>query len=135
MLLSVVLVACKGNVFSLKQGDCFNGALANLQNHSHVTDVELVRCDEPHESEVYASFELPDSVWKGKDYVYNQAVTGCKARFEAFVGIEYEHTTLGINLLYPTEEYWKEMDDRLVTCFLFEDRRASRSGSLRGSRR
>jgi len=130
-----VLMACEGNVFSLKEGDCFNGALANTEHSIEVRNVDLVSCDEPHESEVYAVFELPDSIWKGEDYVFEQGGKGCQARFEAFVGIEYELSTLYVDVYYPLEASWKEMDDRAVTCVLVDDMNVSRSGSLKGSRR
>jgi len=138
MLLSVVLVACEGNVFSLKAGDCFNGPLTNPEYSVDVTDVELVSCDEPHQSEVYASFELPDSIWKSEDYVFEQGAIGCKARFETFVGIEYELSTLDVSINHPSVESWIEMDDRGIRCILSDgtgDMKAYRSGSLKGSRR
>lgn len=133
----VVLVACqsKSNVFSLKAGDCYNGPSFSVEKHTDVTNVELVNCDEPHISEVYAIFELPESSWKGDDYVAEQASIGCKARFEAFVGIEWELTTLATNYIYPVEESWKELDDRLVQCSVTEYPPKKVSGSLKGSRR
>ena len=48
----VVLLACEGNVFSLKVGDCFNGKHASTEYGIDITNVELMSCDEPHESEV-----------------------------------------------------------------------------------
>ena len=130
----VVLAACEGNVFSLKVGDCFNGPLSNTEYSIEVRDVELVSCDEPHESEVYAVFELPDSSWKGEDYVFEQAEIGCVARFEAFVGIEYELSTLYADIIYPLEESWKE-NDREVKCSVTEEPAMKVSGSAKGSRR
>ena len=130
----VVLAACEGNVFSLKVGDCFNGEESNTEESIEVTDVELVSCDDPHENEVYAVFELPDSSWKGNDYVFEQASIGCGARFEAFVGIEYELSTLYADIVYPSEESWKE-NDRKVKCSVTEESAMKVSGSAKGSRR
>jgi len=131
----VVLAACEGNVFSLKVGDCYNGPSLNTEHAVDVMNVELVSCDEPHESEVYAVFELPDSGWKGEDYVFEQTEIGCFARFEAYVGIEYELSTLYVDVLYPTKESWKEMDDRLVQCSVVQESYAKGTGSVKGSRR
>ena len=131
----VVLAACEGNVFSLKVGDCYNGAVASVEEHIEVTDVELVSCDDPHQNEVYAVFELPDSSWKGDGYVFEQAEMSCVARFEAFVGIEYELSTLWADIIYPLEEGWKENDDRRVTCSITEESAMKVSGSAKGSRR
>ena len=130
----VVLAACEGNVLSLKVGDCYNGAVSSVEEHIGVSDVELVSCDDPHENEVYAVFELPDSSWKGEDYVFEQASTGCVARFEAFVGIEYELSTLYADILFPLEESWKE-NDREVSCSVTEESSMKVFGSAKGSRR
>ena len=131
----VVLAACEGNVFSLKVGDCYNGPSMNTEELIEVSDVELVSCDDPHENEVYAVFELPDSSWKGEDYVFEQAGIGCGTKFEAFVGIEYERSTLYVDVLHPTEESWKEQDDRKVLCSVTEGPYMKVSGSAKGSRR
>ena len=130
----VVLAACEGNVFSLKVGDCYNGPLTNTEEFIEAADAELVSCDDPHEDEVYAVFELPDSIWKGNDYVFEQASIGCGARFEAFVGIEYELSTLYADIIYPSEESWKE-NDRKVKCSVTEESAMKVSGSAKGSRR
>jgi hypothetical protein len=128
-----LLGACAGNVYSLKVGNCYNGPNLNTESTVNVTDVEIVNCDEPHESEVYANFELPDSIWPGYDYIENQAEMGCIARFEAFAGVEYDLSTLLVDYIYPTEESWK--DDRFVKCSVVEESYIKVSGSLRGSRR
>ena len=134
----VVLAACEGNVFSLKVGDCYNGPLTNTEEHTEIPDVEVVSCDDPHKNEVYAVFELPDSSWKGLDYVYEQTSIGCLARFEAYVGIEYERSTLYGEAIYPLEKSWKEKDNRKVLCSVTEVTEESVikvSGSVKGSRR
>ena len=131
----VVLAACEGNVFSLKVGDCYNGPLLSAEETLDISDVELVSCADPHQNEVYAVFELPDSSWKGEDYVFEQGGIGCEARFEAFVGIKYELSTLYLDVLYPLEESWKEDDDRQVKCSVTERPVMKVSGSAKGSRR
>ena len=133
----VVLAACEGNVnvFSLKVGDCYNGVVLNVEESIEVTDVELVSCDDPHQNEVYTVFELPDSSWKGEDYVFEQAEIGCLATFEAFVGIEYELSTLWADIIYPLEEGWKEKDHRKVVCSVTEESAMKVSGSAKSSRR
>ena len=131
-----LLGACAGNVFSLKVGNCYNGPHnLNPESAVDVTDVELVNCDEPHESEVYSIFELPDSTWPGYDYIENQAEMACISRFEAFVGVEYALSTLWIDYIYPSEKSWKKQDDRFVRCSVIEESYIKVSGSLRGSRR
>ena len=122
-------------MFSLKVGDCYNGPLTNTEEFIEAADVELVSCDDPHKNEVYAVFELPDSSWKGDDYVWEQAEIGCVASFEAFVGIEYELSTLWADIIHPIEKSWKEKDDRKVTCSVTQESGMKVSGSAKGSRR
>ena len=131
----LLLAACEGNVFSLKVGDCYNGAMLSTEESIEVADVDLVSCDDPHKNEVYAVFELPDSTWKSDDYVFKQAEIGCMARFKTFVGIEYELSTLWADIIYPLEKGWKEMDDRRVTCSINQESGMKVSGSAKGSRR
>ena len=131
----VVLAACEGNVFSLKVGDCYNGASLSGDDYKEFTDVEIVSCDDAHENEVYAVFELPDSSWKGDDYLFEQAESGCLARFEGFVGIEYERSVLNADIFYPTEDSWERVDDRSVTCSVSEGSNTKVLGSAKGSRR
>ena len=130
----IVLAACEGNVFSLKVGDCYNGAPLNTEHTVYVRNVELVSCDEPHENEVYSVFELRDSSWRGEDYVIEQAEIFCEYRFKAFVGIEFALSTLVVDIFYPSEEFWKD-DDRRVTCSVAEEFYGKVTGSAKGSRR
>ena len=122
----------------LKVGDCYNGPHAlkheDPKNTIEGSHVESVSCDGPHTNEVYAVFELPDSSWKGIDYVTEQAYMGCKARYEAFVGIEYDLSSLWIMPIYPSERTWKEVDRRQVLCSVAEES-GIKSGSAKGSRR
>jgi len=125
----------KQSVFSLKVGDCYNGRFVAVGDVVDEGEVELVSCDEPHTNEVYTVFELPDSSWKGQDYVSEQGLIGCKARFEAFVGIEYDLSIWYSDATFPSEQSWKEMDDREVQCSVSEESGIKVSGSAKGSRR
>jgi len=109
--------------------------VTNTEEYIEVADVELVSCDDPHKNEVYAVFKLPGSSWKGDDYIFEQAEIGCVARFEAFVGIEYELSTLWADIIYPIEKSWKEKDDRKVKCNVTQESGMKVSGSAKGSRR
>ena len=126
--------AVKQNVFTLQVGDCLNTELTKDSEGIEVSHVELVSCDGPHINEVYAIFQLPDSGWKGKDYVWEQGSIGCRARFEEFVGIEWGLSTLDGDVIYPLEESWKKTGDREVVC-LVQEESGMKVGSLKGSRR
>ena len=130
----VVLVACQGNVFHLKAGDCYNSVPFSDEYVTELSDVELVKCDEPHEREVFADFDLPDSSWKGDDYVWEQVEIVCGPRFEEFVGIEYDLSTLDYAAIYPSEQKW-DLGDRLAICSVVEVSGMEVTGSAKGSRR
>tara|TARA_Y100000590_G_C15025735_1_gene753129 strand:- start:85 stop:522 length:438 start_codon:yes stop_codon:yes gene_type:complete len=129
-----VLVACEGNVFALKAGDCYNALVASTEYTTEVSDVEVVKCDEPHTNEVYAVFDLPDSSWKGAEYFFEQADIVCRPKFEAFVGIEYDLSTLYSDVIYPSEESWNN-GDRTVQCSVYEESYMKVTGSAKGSKR
>ena len=136
----MTLVACEGNVFSLKVGDCYNMPdVSETDFGLEVSDVELVNCDQPHEFEVFAVIQLPDSSWNGYDYVSQQAEIGCVNKFEAFVGIKYDSSVLWVYPLFPTEFTWNETDAREVTCTIIEESNTGEiikvTGSAKGSKR
>lgn len=135
----MTLVACEGNVFSLKVGDCYNQQDYNSEVMIEISDVDLVNCEEPHELEVFAVFDLPESNWKGDDATYDLAGEGCMNRFEPFVGVAFELSTLWFEFIYPTVESWNDLDDRIVQCSIFatDDKEEIMmvTGSLKGSKR
>jgi hypothetical protein len=116
-----------GNVFSLDVGDCFDDP---TPESSEVTDVELVGCDSPHDNEVYATFELPDTDFPGPDEVFETALAGCAERFEDLIGAPVGEGDLDATLLAPTEQSWTSRDDREVICYLVDASGAKLEGSV-----
>ena len=133
----IILVACSNNIADLELGDCFNNnnkqAVGNIGEE--IYNVEMVGCDEAHESEVYRIFYLPDSNWKGYDYIIEEANIGCYNGFKQYVGIEWEFSSLDVEYLHPTEDSWKNYDDRAITCYLVEGNYNKTFGSLKNSKR
>ena len=84
--LAVAATACEGNVFSLSVGDCFNDPDA----FTEVSDVEIVECGEPHDNEVYAVYDIPGDQFPGRTAVQDNAGENCVARFDAYVGREFD---------------------------------------------
>lgn len=128
----VMLTACgpaTGDVFSLEVGDCFDDPDASLEQ---VFEVPIVDCDEPHDNQVYAIFELGNGAFPGDTEVAQRAQAGCIDRFDDYVGVEYAASALFATWLYPTEVSWEE-GDREVICVLF-DQEGPLEGSLRGAR-
>lgn len=117
LLIALILFAsaCEGNVFSLTVGDCFN----DPDTLSEVSDVEMVECSEPHDNEVYATYDIAGSDFPGQDAVQADAAEGCVDRFEAYVGRDFMSSSLNVSALTPTDQSWGQ-GDREVVCFLFD---------------
>lgn len=116
-----------GNVFSLDVGDCFDDP---TPESSEVTDVEVVGCDSPHDNEVYATFDLPDTDFPGADEVLEASLAGCAERFEDLTGVPVGESSLDATLLAPTEQSWTSRDDREVICYLLDASGAKLEGSV-----
>lgn len=59
----------------------------------------------------------------------------CGAGFAAYVGLEYDRSTLFFMMIYPTQDAW-EFGDRRVLCYLgTENFDVVQVGSARGTRR
>jgi hypothetical protein len=126
--LALVAAACGGNVFDLEVGDCFN----DPEDFGEVTDVKMVDCAVPHDNEVFAVFDLPDGDYPGSTGAETSADGGCIAEFAAFVGIDYDSTSLDVWYLYPTEDSWNN-GDREVVCMLFDPTGTQLTGTAANS--
>lgn len=114
------------DAFALQVGDCLNDATAA----GEVTSVPTVPCDEPHDSEVYATFALGESDYLGEELVVGKAESLCLPAFEEFVGEPYLESRFDFAYYYPTEASWAS-GDREVLCVIY-DPAGPVSGSLRG---
>lgn len=112
----VVSVACgSGNVFELKVGQCFD----DPENMEVVSDVEIVDCDEAHDNEVYALFDMPSGDFPGVSVVEEAALEGCYDAFEPYVGIDYASSVLDFSWLSPTPDSWENGDYEIV-CIAYD---------------
>ncbi len=100
--------------FRLQVGDCLAEAAVG-----DVKSVPVVPCTDPHDTELYHSFDLPDGDFPGEEAVIASAEEGCLAEFEAFIGATYESSIYDVSYLYPTEQSWTDLDDRTVLCGVF----------------
>jgi len=120
------------SVFDLSEGDCWN----NVPDEGQETEtVDAVPCTEPHESEVFAVFDVElGEEWPGLDAVTTEAETQCVQRFESFVGLTYDESVLNLFYFNPIEESWTQLNDREVVCVVLDptapDGRTT--GSLQG---
>jgi hypothetical protein len=107
------------DAYRIQVGDCFNGQLPTA-----VDSIDAVPCDQPHDQEAYAVFDLeidgqaagPDVPYPGDDQVQLVAQRDCIVQFTGYVGSAYETSILEVGLLLPTQETWEQIDDREVVC-------------------
>lgn len=115
--------------FRIQLGDCLLDS-----PDGDFESIEAVPCDESHQSEVYAAFNVPFSeiaAFPGRDSIRAAADDGCLAEFEAFVGRSYELSVYGISSITPTEGSWDEFDDREVLCLVSNFDGTPKVGSAR----
>ena len=124
---SLLLAGCSGNVFDLKVGDCLDEPAGE-----EITNVNRVDCSEPHDSELYATFDLAGDSYPGASVVEEAAVDGCLDAFEPYVGREYATSRLEVWWLEPSRESWSD-GDREIACMLSEPGGVDFTGSMKDS--
>lgn len=112
----------------LRVGDCLD-----LPAEGEVESVSAVPCSEPHEAEVYASFELPAGRYPGDAEVARLAEDGCIDHFFGYVGIAPPDSKLVTFLIYPAEDSWAQ--SRGVRCVADEPGDKLVTGSVNGAKR
>ncbi len=127
---ALVLSACggSGTVFTLEVGTCFDDT-----EESQVSSVPEVDCAEPHDNEVFAVFDYPETdTFPGNEALDAAATDLCIAQFEDYVGTAYIDSTLEVFPIIPTEASWDD-GDREVICALYNNDFSKLTGSMRGS--
>ena len=104
------------SAFEVGVGDCFDdGAFMG----DEVRDIPAVPCAEPHDNEVYATFDMPGVEWPGDDVLDQLAMAECYDRFKAAIGKSYEDSLIDFTTMYPSERSWNQGGDREVVCIAF----------------
>ncbi len=116
--------------FRIRLGDCLAGAPEGV-----IESVQGVPCEEPHDSEVYHAFMLPDGPFPGEDAVFALVDEGCYAAFAPFVGHDYETSVFDFGAIYPSSESWTAVDDREVLCTIAHFDGTPKTGSARDAGR
>jgi hypothetical protein len=99
-------------VFAIREGDC-----VNVPNGTEVTEFEGTSCDEPHDGQAYALFDVTGyDEFPGASVLTTEAETGCVSRFEGFIGIPYDDSVYYINNINPSPDSWDRGDDREIIC-------------------
>ncbi len=117
----------RGDVFSLEVGDC----LGEAELGAEIDSVEVLPCDEPHASEIYASIILGDPEFPGIAAITAEADERCLAEFEAFTGGPWADSAYDFTYLHPTEGSWAN-GDREILCQIY-DPAGPTTGSLQGA--
>ena len=99
--------------FAIRHGDC-----VQLPDESFVASVEGVPCDQPHDAQVYAEFDVTGDVFPGGEALDTMAADGCTQRWEPALGPYDPASNLDLSFFTPTEESWNQGGDRNVDCFV-----------------
>jgi len=128
------------DTFAVEVGDCIVYPKEQQREMEQATEateapmeIETVPCEEPHDSEVYAVFDLPDGDFPGEEEVTAAADDGCFNEFEPFVGNSYDNSVLDIEYFFPSQESWSFDGDRQVVCMVYHLEGEPLVGSAKGS--
>jgi Septum formation len=130
--LALASMACQGNVFSLKVGDCFTGGAAGTE----VSDVSTVDCGQAHDAEVFSIFDYPNppSDFPGDSAMQAAAQDGCTRDFQAYVGVAPGQSGYAISYFSPTSDSWAG-GDRTFDCLIASPDGSQLTGSAKGTAR
>jgi hypothetical protein len=106
-----------------KVGDC----IADVPTDSLILTVPTVDCGQPHGGEVFAVLTMPDGAFPGSA-VIEEWKNKCPAELETFSAGASADPSVGVLVLYPTQQRWDD-GDRVVTCIATSD--PKRTGSLK----
>ncbi|RKS10399.1 putative regulator of septum formation [Nocardiopsis sp. Huas11] len=109
------------NVFDLNVGDCFiDSEMEAVLGGEEVTEIPLVDCAEPHDSEFFVSHEMAEGEFPGMQAINDEATELCEGQaFTDFVGVPWEESALYAYPLTPTEDSWNRIDDREILCYVY----------------
>ena len=122
----VVAKIAKENVIAtdLKVGDC----ITEVPTSSRVLTLPTVECAQPHGGEVYAVLTMPDGDYPGASTI-DEWQNKCPDELQSFSEEAMADESVGVFVLYPTQETW-DQGDRAVTCIATLD--PKRAGSIKG---
>ncbi|PKQ27137.1 MAG: hypothetical protein CVT64_01430 [Actinobacteria bacterium HGW-Actinobacteria-4] len=109
----LALTACGEELVipSAAVGDC----LQSSDLESSVAQFSVVECDTSHDAEVFALVDLAHSGEFDATTIIDESNAACLARFESYVGIDYNESVLLIRPVHPTQITW-DAGDRQTVC-------------------
>ncbi|WP_280265000.1 DUF4190 domain-containing protein [Nocardia wallacei] len=103
------------SVSRLREGDCVGG----MEDGKRMTSVAVSPCEQAHDGEVIAQFDLPSGSWPGEPAVSQQAEERCATLIEQALANSPMYDQLSVSYLYPDNK--RDWDrDRGVSCLVFE---------------
>ncbi|MFJ4777233.1 septum formation family protein [Streptomyces sp. NPDC088762] len=126
-----------GDVDDLKVGDCFNtdDELKDYEGEDRKAplSVDVVPCDESHQSEAFAVFDLRGGPYPGDKEIDAMAEEKCAGKaLTDYVGADAKlPETMTVYYYAPREGSWSS-SDRVITCFL-GDTNGPSTGSVRAA--
>lgn len=114
------------SVFDLRIGDCIGASL-----DGEMSEIGIVRCDDPHQYEVFAAIKSSADTYPGQEALGEEAIAKCASYFDNYFEITYEQSQLYITHFTPTEESWNQANDREITCLAYRMDGESMVGRVR----
>jgi hypothetical protein len=103
------------SVYSLRAGDC----IKKFGEGTSFT-VDAVPCGEPHDTQVYALFDLADKPFPGEAAVTADAERGCTERLPEAMNARVSGGDVSIGYYQPQEATWGR--DREVACVFVSEK-------------
>jgi hypothetical protein len=103
------------SVYKLRAGDC----IKKFGEGTSFT-VDAVPCKEPHDTQVYALFDLPDKPFPGQAAVTADAERGCTERLPEAMNARVSSGEVSIGYYQPQEATWGR--DREVACVFVSEK-------------
>lgn len=125
------------SVFDVSKGAC---VLPQTEVVEQINALHVVACSKPHTQEVYAQVSYQDptgatpSTFPGPDALRAFAEGACAQRFQSYVGVAYQDSSLFFTYLLPSARSWEQGDDRTVLC-LVTTTGQKLTASVKGSKR
>ncbi|MET8568459.1 DUF4190 domain-containing protein [Streptomyces sp. NPDC004783] len=124
----------EGTAYALSPGQCFTTPSGSLQGVTY--DVDEVPCDQEHDGEVFAAFDLPGGAYPGDGEITRSADDRCYGLRDGYAMDRWAlPADVDVYYLTPTRESWRAGDREITCLFGNTDERGTLTGSLRNDAR
>jgi hypothetical protein len=114
---------------TLEVGACLNG----VAEGQVIVSLDPVPCTTAHDNEVVGSATHPDAAtYPGQAALETFAATPCISAFNAYVGSDFQTSSLAMLPILPTETTWAT-GDRTIACVVLSSDGTKLTSSVKGS--